>query len=321
MGTNKLKKFLFFFDSRATFAYSNNIIKIFKKKNCKFEILLSGNYLEKDMKINNSIFNKNKLKVKYKCKFKSPTNKIESWPISFGNAMKEYAQALTKAKPDLVIITGDRIETLCLSITCSYMNIPLAHIQAGDKSGHIDDVARSVIAKLSHLHFAPSKQACVRLKKWGEESNRIYFTGAPQLDDMIFKKKRKKGYYVIIFHPILNEKNQIKHQVLELVNAIKSSGIKVKWIYPNNDIGFKNILNIIKKFRSDKFEIIPNFERKKFLDIISSCNGMIGNSSSGIIEASMFKIPVINIGNRQNGRPQSTNIVNCKPKNDEIVKN
>jgi UDP-hydrolysing UDP-N-acetyl-D-glucosamine 2-epimerase len=320
MVRNSLKKFLFFFDSRATFAYSNNVIKVFKKNKLKFEILVSGNYLEKNMKINNKIFKKHKLKIKYRENFKSPTDKIESWPMSFGDAMKGYAKILAKAKPDIVIITGDRIETLCFCITCSYMNIPIAHIQAGDKSGHIDDVARGLIAKLSHLHFAPSKQACLRLKKWGEKKERIFFTGAPQLDDMVNYKKKTKDYYVVIFHPILNEKNDVIKQVLELVKAIKYLGIKVKWIYPNNDLGFINILKIIKKYKDKNIKLIANFERNKFLETICNSKGMIGNSSSGIIEASMFNLPVLNIGKRQNGRPQSTNILNCDPQCKKIIK-
>jgi len=175
MGSDKLKEILFFFDSRATFAYSNNIIKQFKNNKTKFKIIVSGNYLENKMKINQNIFKANNLKISSKIKFHSPNQSLSSWPISFGKAMINYAKELKKLKPDLIVLTGDRIETLCMCITSAYMNIPIAHIQAGDKSGHIDDVSRSAIAKFSNLHFAPSLEACKRLKEWGEEKKKNFF--------------------------------------------------------------------------------------------------------------------------------------------------
>ena len=328
MERNKIKKFLFFFDSRATFSYSNNVIKILKKKKLNYEILVSGNYLEKKMKIEKDVFEKNNLKINYKVKFKSPTNIIASWPKSFGKAMIDYSTVLSKIKPDLVILTGDRIETLCFCITASYMNIPIAHIQAGDKSGHIDDLARASIAKFSHLHFAPSKDACKRLESWGEEKKRIFFTGAPQLDDIHDQldninndyKRNFKDYFVVIFHPVLNELEVVNKQVSNLLKAINKSKINVKWIYPNNDMGYEKIYKKIIKNKNKNIEIIPNYERSEFLNILKNSKGIIGNSSSGIIEAPSFKIPVLNIGTRQNGRPQSLNIINSNYNYKEILK-
>ena len=321
MVRNKIKKYLFFFDSRATFAYSNNIIKIFKKTKKNYQILVSGNYLEKEMKIDKNIFKKYGLKITSTVKFKSPVKGIDYWPISFGKAMIKYASELKKIKPDIVIITGDRIETLSFCITCAYMNIPIAHVQAGDKSGHIDDLSRAAIAKFSNLHFAPSKQACKRLVKWGEDKKRIFFTGAPQLDDIIYNHKMtKSNYYVVIFHPVLNEQKKIDQQLKNLIQAINETGIKVVWIYPNNDAGYKKILNKIKKYKTKNIKTTANYERSEFIKLLKNSRGMIGNSSAGIIEASMLKLPVINIGSRQNGRPQSNNIVNCNSDTNNIKK-
>ena len=293
MASNNLKKFLFFFDSRATFAYSNNVIQVFKKKKTKFQILISGNYLEKKMKIDKNLFKKNKLKVSSRVKFRSPGKKISSWPISFGKAMINYANSLSKLKPDIVVLTGDRIETLSMCITCAYMNIPIAHIeaglrsynmkmpedknniriahvQAGDKSGHIDDLSRGAIAKFSNIHFAPSKEARNRLVGWGEEKKRIFFTGAPQLDDIIYKNQKKKNYFVLIYHPVLNEQKEIKKQILSILNAIEKTNLKVFWIYPNNDMGFNNILKKIKKTKNKNISVISNLERKSFLKLLES---------------------------------------------------
>ena len=191
------------------------------------------------------------------------------------------------------------------------MNIKIAHIQAGDISGHIDDLARAAIAKFSHLHFAPSNQACKRLLKWGEEKKE-FFTGAPQLNDIsdIDLNFKDKDYFLIIFHPVLNEKKKLFFQIKNLINAIKKTKKRAYWIYSNNDMGHNIIINKLKKLKLKKIRTIKNLERKKFLAMLKKSKGLIGNSSSGIIEASMFKIPVINIGSRQNYRPQSKNIVN-----------
>ncbi len=321
MDRNKINKYLFFFDSRATFAYSNNIIRVFKKKKIKFQTFISGNYLETEMKVDKSLFRKNNIKINSSVRFKSPSKGIDYWPISFGKAMMGYAAKLKKIKPEIVIITGDRIETLAFCITCAYMNIPIAHVQAGDKSGHIDDLSRAAIAKFSNLHFAPSIKACQRLFQWGEEKKRVFFTGAPQLDDIKLNKKIKKSnYYVVIFHPVLNEQNKIDKQLNDLLRAIKKSKLDVVWIYPNNDVGYKKILKKIKKNKTKNIKIVSNYERTDFIHLLSKSKGMIGNSSAGIIEASMFKLPVINIGSRQNGRPQSINIVNCKSDYNKILK-
>jgi GDP/UDP-N,N'-diacetylbacillosamine 2-epimerase (hydrolysing) len=193
-------------------------------------------------------------------------------------------------------------------------------VQAGDKSGHIDDLARGAIAKFAHIHFAPSKDACKRLKNWGEKKNRIFFTGAPQLDDIRKKKVKIKNFYVVIYHPILNEQKNLKNQLSSLLKAIKETDLNVIWIYPNTDMGFKSVISILKKSKNKKIKIISNLERSEFLDILNQSSGIIGNSSAGIIEASIFKKPVINIGNRQNERPQSCNIVNCDNNKKDIIK-
>ena len=243
--------------------------------------------------------------------------------------MIDYSNVLSKTKPDIIILTGDRIETLCLCITASYMNIPIAHIQAGDKSGHIDDLARASIAKFSHLHFAPTIEACKRLESWGEDKKRIFLTGAPQLDDIKNQLKSANNnlvdeffndYFVVVFHPVLNELEGVNKQVSNLLKAIDKSKINVIWIYPNNDMGYEKIYKKITKNKNKNIKIIPNYERSDFLNILKNSRGIIGNSSSGIIEAPSFKIPVINIGTRQKGRPQSHNIVNCDYSYKEILK-
>ena len=321
MESSKIKKIVFFFDSRATFSYSSNIIKVFNQKKIKYKTIISGNFLEKKFDINRDIFKKHKIKITKNIHFKSPNLKPSSWPISMGRSIIEYSKVLDKIKPDMIILTGDRIETLAMCITASYLNIRIAHVQAGDKSGHIDDLNRSAIAKFAHLHFASSNEACKRLLSIGEEKKRIFLTGAPQLIDIKPNKVNNywSKYFIVIFHPVLNEIESIRKQTINLINSIKQfKNYEFKWIFPNNDLGHNIILTELKKTKVANLKIIKNLERDEFIKILSNSRGIIGNSSCGIIEASMFPLPVVNIGSRQNGRPQSKNIINTSYDEKEI---
>ena len=325
MDRNYIKHILFFFDSRATFSYSNNLFQKMKKiKKIKCSSLVSGNYLDKKMGVGLNVFKKNKIKITKKAKFLSSNSKRDSWARNLGLAITEYSKEINKINPDLIIITGDRIETLAACLTATYLNIPIAHIQAGDKSGHVDDIARAAIAKMANLHFASCLDSVKRLVKWGENKNRIFNVGAPQLDDINLKIKnlkknlKKKDKIIIIFHPVLNEVKNFKKNIINLYSALSKFRLNYYWIYPNNDYGYKLLIKFLKK-KKTKIKILKNLDRDEFLDLLSETKAMIGNSSSGIIEAPSFKFPVINIGTRQNMRPQALNIVNCDYKCDSIT--
>ncbi len=317
MDRNYIKHILFFFDSRATFSYANNVYQKMKKvKKMKCSTLVSGNYLDKKMGVGLKIFNKHKIKITKKANFLSSNNKKDSWAKNLGLAIAEYSKKINEIKPDLILITGDRIETIAACLTATYLDIPIAHIQAGDKSGHVDDVARAAIAKMAHLHLASCKDSVERLKSWGEKKNRIFNVGAPQLDDISRKINNSKldiklkEKIIVIFHPVLNEIKNFKKNIKSLYTALSKFNFEYYWIYPNNDLGYKILIDFLKKKRS-KIKVVRNLDRENFLDLLLETKAMIGNSSSGIIEAPSFKFPVINIGSRQNMRPQASNIVNC----------
>lgn len=326
MGRNYIKNILFFFDSRATFAYANNVFQEIKKeKKIKCSTLISGNYLDKKMGVGLEIFKKNKIKITKKANFLSSTTKKDSWARNLGLAVTEYSKKINDINPDLILITGDRIETIAACLTATYLNIPIAHIQAGDKSGHVDDIARAAIAKMAHIHLASCKNSVQRLIKWGEDKKRIFNVGAPQLDDIHatiknYKVKTKSNKKIaIIFHPVLNEVKEFKKNISNLYKALKKFKYDYFWIYPNNDYGYRILIKFLKNKKS-QIKIIKNLDRDKFLNFLTEIDAMIGNSSSGIIESPSFKFPVINIGTRQKMRPQSINIVNSSYSTQDIEK-
>jgi len=329
MVSNKLKKICFFFDSRATYSYSKNVIKqIYKFKNLKYSTIISGTYLDKKFGNISKNFKIDNIKIGKKIKFKTSSNKIYSWSYNLGEAIKNYSKTLDRFKPDLIVLTGDRIETLAISLTASYMNIPTAHIQAGDKSGHIDDLARGAIAKFSNIHFPSCKDSLKRLVKWGECKKRIFNVGAPQLDDIYEflskhnkRKQNKLENILLIFHPVLNQINQIETQIKNIFEALLYFNVPINIIYPNNDFGYSKIIKYIHKYnKRKKIKVFKNLDRNKFLRLLDNTSVIVGNSSCGIIEAPSFKIPTINIGNRQNERPKAKSVIDTDFNKENIIK-
>ena len=309
-------------DSRATYSYSRNVLIHFKS-NKNIKTLVTGNYLDPKFGINLAQFKRDKINIDEKITFNSPKFEKNSWSMNLGEAIKKFSKKLKTMRPQLIVVTGDRIETLGMTLAAAYMNIPIAHIQAGDKSGHIDDLARAAIAKFSNIHFSSCKDSSLRLQKWGEEKFRIYELGAPQLDDiskLARNKKKKKDYLIVMYTPLKNVNNKIEKQMKNLIQALKSYKNKIYWIYPNNDFGFQSVLKLLKKNNLQNINIIKNLDRDKFIDLLSASKMLIGNSSCGIIEASSFNLPVINIGTRQEGRPQSKNIINSNYSSNDIKK-
>lgn len=184
------KKILVIGSSRATFGYKKELLKILQKSK-KFDLyfVVTGMHLSKEHGFSVDEIKNNNIKINKKIKI--PIKNVEplDWITSLSFLMKKISIEYKKFRPDVVLVTGDRAEMFISALTATYMNIPVAHIQAGDLSGHIDGVARHAITKLSHLHFASCKDSYNRVLKLGEQKFRVFNTGAPQLDNLINKKK------------------------------------------------------------------------------------------------------------------------------------
>ena len=223
------------------------------------------------------------------------------------------------------MLSGDRIETFGCCIAAAYMGIPVAHIQAGDKSGHIDDSARHAIGKFSHIHLASCEDSANRLRRMGEQEFRIFNVGAPQLDNIVKTDYRRKTidvngqridlgqpYILMLQHSVMAEMAEAGQQVAATLEACADSGLPTYVIYPNSDLGYKQIISRIEDCATGAaFTVLENVEREAYLVLLANCAVLVGNSSSGILEAPSFRVPAVNIGNRQRGRPQAENILNC----------
>ncbi|MBN1572783.1 MAG: UDP-N-acetylglucosamine 2-epimerase (hydrolyzing) [Deltaproteobacteria bacterium] len=234
---------------------------------------------------------------------------------------------LDRARPDIVIAMGDREDALAVATTAAYMSIPVAHIGGGDHAddGNIDNSIRHAVTKLSHLHFATTERSAKKILDMGEEEWRVNVVGAPGLDRLLTTKdlsKKEIGDYlefdiesdrllVVIQHSISVEIEEAGMQMQKTLEAVSGLEIPTLVGYPNSDAGSHRIIDVINDFARRHPFIRPykGLPRNIFVNILRHADVLVGNSSAGIIEAPLLKLPVINIGARQRNREHAENVI------------
>lgn len=321
----KKKKILVVTERRADFSRFKPILeKIKKDKDLDYILIVTGIHLLKNY--GHSINEIKKTGFKITKKFKMYSNVSiknddgASMVSAFGIAVTKLSKILKKNKPDIVLSGFDIAANFAVTIAAAHMNIPVAHIQGGEVSGTIDESIRHAMSKFSHYHFVSNTDSFKRLIKMGEEKNKVFIVGCPSIEALfseesistsLLSKKFginfKKKFYLVIQHSVTSEVNEAKKQIKNTLEAIKKSKIQTIFICPNNDAGSKTILNEIKKSKNIFYS--PTLTLSEYKSLLERCFALVGNSSSGIHEASSFFKPVINIGSRQNGRLRSKNII------------
>jgi len=233
-----------------------------------------------------------------------------------------------RLEPDVVLLLGDRFETHAAATTAMLMNIPIAHIHGGEiTEGAVDEQIRHSITKMAYLHFTSTEQYRKRVIQLGENPKRVFRTGAPGIDNILNLKLLEKDALekklnwkitnplaLFTYHPETLSKSDITLQIQEILKQIKHLDINIIFTYANADNGGKIVNRAIEQFaqqNKEKYLVVKSLGQLKYLSTMKHANLLIGNTSSGIIEAASFHLPVVNIGNRQKGRIQSGNIINC----------
>jgi len=242
---------------------------------------------------------------------------------SVGNAVIGITQALEDWRPDIVIVLGDRGEMLAGAIAAVHLNIPVAHVHGGEVSGTVDELVRHAISKLSHVHFAATEDAAERLRRLGERPEHIHVVGACGLDylrrfepvpdsDLEHEVGVDVSSPFVIFtqHPVTAEMAQAAAQMEMSLRALEKSGVQVVATYPNADAGGRAMIEVLDRWRDRAWlHVFPNLGQRRFATLLKKASVMVGNSSSGIIEAPYFGVPVVNIGSRQSGRLRAENVL------------
>ncbi|MEG2587500.1 MAG: UDP-N-acetylglucosamine 2-epimerase [Cetobacterium sp.] len=255
---------------------------------------------------------------------------------SVGLGIISYADLLEKIRPDFLLVLGDRYEILSIAIVANILKIPIIHLHGGEKTeGAYDEAFRHCISKMSYLHFTSTEEYRQRVIQLGENPDRVFNVGAIGIENInhldviskeILEKKFKieisTNFFVVVFHPTTLEKNSAENQIKELLGAIKKSKIDVIFIKANSDTNGRNINKILEEFvekNPKKYKLFSSLTSEEYLSILKHSQGLIGNSSSGILETPSLKIGSLNIGDRQKGRIIADSTICCNSNENEIV--
>ncbi len=243
--------------------------------------------------------------------------------LTLARTIEGFSAHCKSVAPDLIVVHGDRVETLAGAIVGSLNNILVAHIEGGELSGTVDELIRHSVSKLCHVHYVSNDEAARRLIQMGETESSVMIIGSPDIDVMFSGNlpdlATVKRYYeidfekyaVAMFHPVTTESAHMEQYAIEFVQALLADHHNFVVIYPNNDLGSKHILNAYERLREgSRFRIFPSLRFEYFLTLLKNAQFIIGNSSAGIREAPYYGIPVINIGTRQQNRALHAHILN-----------
>lgn len=242
---------------------------------------------------------------------------------AFAQFVRSLTTIVEKLKPDIVFCGFDLGAHLAAAIVGAHLNIPVAHIQGGERSGTIDEMLRHATTKFAHLHFVATRESRERLVKMGEDPRYVFLVGSPSLDTIrrisypprpaIFKKyglDPKKKLIVFSQHPVTTEVDDVTRQIRASISALKRvlgrHAAQVLAIYSNNDAGGKRIVRQLKRSR---FAVFPHIIYEDYLRLLRHADVLVGNSSAGIHEAPSFGLPTVNIGTRQHLRERGRNVI------------
>jgi UDP-N-acetylglucosamine 2-epimerase (hydrolysing) len=316
-----MKKIVFLTGTRADFGKIKPLIQILEG-NEAFEVFVfvTGMHLQE-------VYGYTLLEIQ-RCGFKNiHTYKNHTHETTMDLTLAKTIEGLSgyvkEMNPDMIIVHGDRVETLAGAIVGSLNNILVAHIEGGELSGTVDELIRHSVSKLSHIHFVSNEAAAKRLKQMGEIKSAIYTIGSPDIDSMFSNKlpslETVKNYYqinfnsyaIVMFHPVTTEAANMERYTANFVDALLQDTHNYVVIFPNNDLGSSGIIEAYQKLKANgRFRVFPSLRFEYFLTLLKNSEFIIGNSSAGVREAPYYGIPIINIGTRQQNRAVHANIIN-----------
>ena len=254
-----------------------------------------------------------------------------------GRGVEGFAHALARQHPDLLVVLGDRFEMLAAAVAALPFALPVAHIHGGEVSeGAMDNQIRHAITKLAHLHFASAVEHAQRIARMGEEGWRIHTVGGPGLDRLAAMEPLSRHalaselglpeagpWLLVTFHPVTLEYRDTAAHVDELLAALEKAEGTLVITYPNADTAGQLVIERIEEFAARhpaRCRVARNLGERRYLSLLRHSDVMVGNSSSGLIEAPSCGLPAVNIGARQRGRLRGANVIDVEPARDEILR-
>jgi GDP/UDP-N,N'-diacetylbacillosamine 2-epimerase (hydrolysing) len=302
------------------------------KSDSELELLIiaTGMHLASDFGNTYKLIEEDGFQIDYKIDMLSSFDTPEAIAKSMGIGLIGFADALKELKPDLIVVLGDRFEIFSAVSAALIARIPVAHIHGGESTeGAFDEALRHSITKMSHLHFVATEQYLQRVVQLGEKPDSVFLVGGLGVDNinrvqLLDKEELEKflkfklGFknLLVTFHPVTLENTTSELQMKELLKALSElKDTKLIFTLPNSDTDSRIIIKLIKEFSSNNFNayFFESLGQLRYLSCIKHMDGVVGNSSSGLLEVPSFKKGTINIGDRQRGRIQAESVINCKP--------
>ena len=302
----------------------------------ELQLIVTGMHLSPEFGLTYKEIEKSSIPITKKIEVLLSSDTTVGVTKSMGLAMISFAEAYEQLKPDIVVVLGDRFEIFSATSAAMIARIPIGHIHGGESTeGCIDEPIRHSITKMAHLHFTANEKYRLRVIQLGEQPERVFNTGTPGLDNITKLKLLSKNEFedsinfnlgkytaLVTFHPVTLEKETAQLQFLNLLNALEGfQDLHIIFTKPNADTDGRIIINLIDEFVKKNSQRSCSFNslgQLRYLSALKWVNFVIGNSSSGLIEVPSFKIPSINIGDRQRGRMKAKSVINCDPIVSEI---
>ncbi len=314
------------------------VLKEFDKDpEIELNLIASGTHLSKKYGFTISEIKKERWKNLICIKTLNNENDLIDTANSISNGINGLSKIFKNNKPDCLIVLGDRYELFSIMAVCTLFNIPIGHISGGEiTEGAIDNQIRNALTKVSHFHFVATETYKKRLLQLGEENWRVLKTGETGIDNIInlnlisieelsknLELNLNKKTALIAFHPITLELDKLDSYLFSLFKALDSFNLQYVFTYPNSDPGSEKIIvsfeNYVKKNYKNSV-IVKSLGQQRFLSLLHYVKLMIGNSSSGIVEAPSLNLPCVNIGNRQRGREFGKNVIQTDYDEFNIIK-
>ena len=308
------------------------------KKNKKFQLntIVTGMHLSSKFGLTYKEIIKDGFKINKKINLNLNSDTPSGIIKSINKGSLGFAKAYKKLKPDIILVLGDRFEIFAAAIAACFSKIPIAHLHGGETTeGSIDESLRHSITKMSHIHFVAAKEYKERVIQLGENPNRVFNVGGLGVDSIkylkLLSKKElekklnfnfKKKNILINFHPETLNKLSIRKQFKEVLTALKKfNDTNLIFTMPNADMGgriiYKMIKNFVKNHKNAHYFI--SIGQLRFLSCLKYVDGMVGNSSSGLLEMPSFKKGTVDIGDRQQGRLKAKSVISVKTNKNEII--
>ena len=322
--------------TRAEYGILKPLIKrIFDDRDLELNLVVTGTHLVEKHGMTVNEIKRDEFPISHEIPILEEGNSAYDISLTMANAIKGFAECFRDDRPDMVVVLGDRTEMLGIASAAMNERIPIAHIHGGEVTeGAVDDCVRHALTKMSYLHFTSTREYQKRVIQLGENPERVYCVGALGAENILTQPlwseemlrrdlgiDDNKPYVVMTYHPVTLEDNTVEQQIHELEAAIDSHPeLFFVLTAANADAGGDVANRLLKEFADSHNNAIfvVSLGMIRYLSAVKYASFVLGNSSSGILEAPVLGTPTVNIGDRQKGRLQADTIINCKASKDDI---